>query len=249
MSRPSGGCLVQSSYRRSYGQWWQRRPKEPDDAHVGPIRVLLADDHRAFVDALTLCLRDQPGLEIVASAVSADEALVAASARRPDVVLVDIDLAGVDGVQVGATIKEDAPDVRLVALTGSDDVPTVARALRAGFAGWVAKDVSVSQLVEAIRAVCRGETWVPGSVLSSALTHIFHEERDHLETQAVLSVLTVRESDVLSRMTSGAGRKEIAAQLSISENTVRTHMQSILAKLGVHSSLAAVAIARRAGLP
>jgi DNA-binding NarL/FixJ family response regulator len=232
----------------SPGLWFRSAPQQSDDGGMGDIGVLVADDHRAFVDALTLCLADEPGIKVVAAATSADEALVAAGAGRPDVALLDVSLGGADGIELGVELARRQPGIRLVALSGREDVATVARALRAGFVGWVSKDVGVAELVDVIHRVHRGETSVPGAMLTQALGHVFNERRDLEESRQVLRALTERECDVLREMMAGASRREAADRLRISENTVRTHMQSILAKLGVHSSLAAVALARRAGL-
>jgi DNA-binding NarL/FixJ family response regulator len=216
---------------------------------MGVIRVVLEDDHRAFVEALALRLTAEPGIEVVAATTDGRDALRAASGGRVDVALLDINL-GVreDGIQLGQALLEENPGLRLVAVTCVEEPATVARALRAGFAAWVPKDVGVTVLLDVLRAVCRGETWIPGLLLTKVLRHMRREEEEQDESQRSLASLTARERDVLLWMTRGASRADIAEQLFISPNTVRTHMQSVLSKLGVHSSLAAVALARRAGL-
>jgi DNA-binding NarL/FixJ family response regulator len=216
---------------------------------MGVINVVLVDDHRAFVEALGQRLHVEPGLCVVAATTSARDALLAVSTSQVDVVLVDVDLAGPDdGITLGRSLADASPGVHLVAVTCDEEPATVTRALRAGFSAWVPKEVGVSVLVDVVRAVCRGETCVPGAMLTKVLDHILREEAEQDEGQRSLDLLTSRELDVLRWMARGAGRSDIAKHLFISPHTVRTHTQSILAKLGVHSSLAAVAVARQAGV-
>ncbi len=212
------------------------------------IRVLLADGHRAFVEALALRLDTEPGLHVVAAVTGADAAQNAARARPVD----DADLAAEgaepDFLALGRSLRAESPRLALVAVSGGDDVATVARAVRHGFRGWVPKDVGVSALLEVIRAVCRGETRIPPLLLTRLLESLLRDEGGPRTAAEPLSLLTARELEVLRAMSSGASRQEIAEQLEISPHTVRTHMQSILAKLDVHTSLAAVTLARRGGL-
>jgi DNA-binding NarL/FixJ family response regulator len=216
---------------------------------MGVIRIVLVDDHRAFVEALAERLGAEPGIEVVAATTDPRIALRAVSTEPVDVVLIDIDLGvAEDGITFSSALVEMNPDIHLVAVTCDEEPATVARALRAGFAAWVLKDVGVAVLLDAMRAVCRGETSIPGGLLTKVLQQMLREEAEKDEGQRSLESLTSRELDVLRWMARGAGRADIAQQLFISPNTVRTHMQSILAKLGVHSSLAAVALARRAGV-
>lgn len=218
-------------------------------AGMGVIKVVLADDHRAFVEALAERLDLEPGIEVVDAATTPREALRAVATAQVDVALLDVHLgASEDGIVFSRALTDVSPQLRLVAVTCDEDPATVARALRAGFAGWAPKDVGVTVLLDIVRAVCRGETRIPGVLLTQALRRLLREEAEKDESQRSLESLTARELDVLRWMARGASRADVAEQLFISPNTVRTHMQSILAKLGVHSSLAAVAMARRAGV-
>jgi len=135
-----------------------------------------------------------------------------------------------------------------VGVAGVDDTDLLAQAVREGFRGWVPKDVGIAALLDVLEAVSRGETCIPPALLSRLLPQLLREEEEQRAAEKPLASLTARELQVLKAMSTGASRHEIAAQLGISSNTVRTHMQSILTKLGVHSSLAAVTVARRAGI-
>ena len=216
---------------------------------MGLIRVVLADDHQVFMEALAMRLRTEPGIEVLLATTDVDKALSVASQGQVDVALLDVALeAKDDGIELGRKMRQLDPRIRLVAITCADEVEVVARGVRAGFVAWVPKDVGVRVLVDVVHAVCRDETWIPGALLTKVVRHLVAEERERDDSRESLAALTSRELDVLRWMATGAGRAEIAQQLFISPNTVRTHMQSILAKLGVHSSLAAVALARRAGV-
>jgi DNA-binding NarL/FixJ family response regulator len=140
------------------------------------------------------------------------------------------------------------PDLKLVGVSGVQDLGLLARAVRQGFRGWVPKDVGIDVLIGVLAGAHRDETHIPPLVLTRLLQHLLQGPDQEHATESTVAGLTAREHQVLRAMTNGATRQEIAAQLSISPNTVRTHMQSILTKLGVHSSLAAVNLARRAGV-
>lgn len=141
------------------------------------------------------------------------------------------------------------PGLRLVVLAGRDDAGTAARLLAAGALGWVAKDSSLARLTHVLRGVLRDETHLPPALLTGVLREMTRERQGRGEYQRLADALTPRELEVLRCMLAGMGRKAVAERLYLSPHTVRTHMQNVLGKLGVHSTLAAVAVARRAGVP
>jgi DNA-binding NarL/FixJ family response regulator len=215
------------------------------------VRVLVAVAQRAFAEALGLRLGLEDGVEVVAAVAKREEAMrVALPARGGgavvDVAVVDVDEAALVGL--GDLLQQIRPPTALVALSEDGSPPVLARAVRHGFRGWVPKDARPDRLIEVMRAVRRGETCIPPLVLTGMLGHLLQEEADERSTGLLLARLTDRERQVLRAMTRGADRQEISDELGISANTVRTHSQKILSKLGVHSSLAAVRLARRAGL-
>ena len=235
------------------------------------IRVLVVDDHRIFAESLAAALAAEPDVE-VAAAGSGPAALrclerAVAEGRRYDVLLVDADLGGrptggrspvpvrdaeeeglVDGLSLVAGVRAAQPAVRTVVLAGKDDPRRAALALGAGACAWVAKDCSLSRLLAVIRGVLRDETHLPPALLTGVLKELTAARRHRSESERLVESLTPREREVLRCMVAGLGRKAVAERLYLSPHTVRTHMQNVLGKLGVHSTLAAVALARRAGV-
>ncbi|MFF5360780.1 LuxR C-terminal-related transcriptional regulator [Streptomyces scabiei] len=238
------------------------------------IRVLVVDDHRIFAESLAAALAAEPDVD-VSAAGSGPAALrcldrAAAEGRRFDVLLVDADLGAhapgarpaavpvavpdggedglVDGISLVAGVRSGQPSVRTVVLAEKDDPRRAALALQAGASGWVAKDCSLSRLLTVIRGVLRDETHLPPALLTGVLRELTAARKHRTESERLVESLTPREREVLRCMVAGLGRKAVAERLFLSPHTVRTHMQNVLGKLGVHSTLAAVALARRAGV-
>ena len=239
------------------------------------IRVLVVDDHRIFAESLAAALAAEPDVDVTAAG-SGPAALrclerAAAEGRRFDVLLVDADLGGgavglptaarpavavpdsgadglVDGISLVAGVRSGQPSVRTVVLAEKDDPRRAALALQAGASGWVAKDCSLSRLLTVIRGVLRDETHLPPALLTGVLRELTAARKHRTESERLVESLTPREREVLRCMVAGLGRKAVAERLFLSPHTVRTHMQNVLGKLGVHSTLAAVALARRAGV-
>lgn len=153
-----------------------------------------------------------------------------------------------DGISLVNGFRADHPSIRVVVLAERDDARRAARALQAGASGWVAKDCSLVRLLTVVRGVLRGETHLPPALLTGVLREMIAERRHRTEGERLVESLTPREREVLRCMVAGLGRKDVAERLYLSPHTVRTHMQNVLGKLGVHSTLAAVALARRAGV-
>ncbi|WP_370413201.1 LuxR C-terminal-related transcriptional regulator [Streptomyces fradiae] len=216
------------------------------------IRVLVVDDHRVFAESLAAALAAEPDVE-VAAAGSGPAALrcldrAAAEGRRFDVMLVDAELGSGDGVELVGQVREGRPGLRSVVLAERDDARRAALALQAGAWGWVAKDSSLQRLLAVVRGVLRDETHLPPALLTGVLRELTEARRHRTESERLVESLTPREREVLRCMVAGLGRKAVAERLFLSPHTVRTHMQNVLGKLGVHSTLAAVALARRAGV-
>ncbi|MFJ4317696.1 LuxR C-terminal-related transcriptional regulator [Streptomyces lavendulae] len=234
------------------------------------IRVLVVDDHRIFAESLAAALAAEPDVDVSAagSGPAASRCLerAAAEGRRFDVLLVDADLgagaavpaqreAGTapppsvsDGIALVAGVRVAHPGVRTVVLAERDDPRRAALALQAGASGWVAKDCSLSRLLAVVRGVLREETHLPPALLTGVLRELTAARKHRSDSERLVESLTPREREVLRCMVAGLGRKDVAARLFLSPHTVRTHMQNVLGKLGVHSTLAAVALARRAGV-
>ena len=226
----------------------RRLPELPVTRMIGAVssvRLMVVDDHLAFAEALAERLRMEPGFEVPSVVTTAAAAQREVSMREIDVALLDLQLPDVDGITLAGQLRAVRPDLCVVMVAAGGEAEHVAGAIRAGATSWVAKDSSIDQLIDAVRAALRKEARFPGRLLTRALTVLLSAEHERVAAEETLSKLTAREVEVLTCMADGLGRAEIAERLYLSPNTVRTHMQSILGKLGVHSSLAAVALGRR----
>jgi DNA-binding NarL/FixJ family response regulator len=243
----SESALLQRSYERLRHLQVDRLTSLPDDHPMREIRLLLGDGHRTFVEALAMRLDTECDLAVVGTVWEPEETLRAVRAQPVDVAVLAVD--GDSGfVDMGERLLTVRPELKLIGVTSGDDTAALAHAVRNGFRAWVPKDIGICVLVDVIHAVCHGETWIPPILLTRLLHHLLGEQDAQRAAELPFASLTPREQDVLRAMATGATRQEIAGQLSISSNTVRTHTQSILGKLGVHSALAAVNLARRAGV-
>ncbi|MEY9874747.1 DNA-binding NarL/FixJ family response regulator [Streptacidiphilus sp. MAP12-33] len=219
-----------------------------DSDHTPLVRVLVADRHRAVGEALALGLR-RAGLA-AEPATGTDEARRIAAARV-DIALLD---AGLLVADLPAALREwvGRPDVPVVVLgdehAGQDGGALLCAAVRAGVRGWVPRSCPLPDLLVVLDGVLRGDTWIPPRLLTPLLRELTRPDGELDEAARLSAALTPRELEVLGLLCAGFTRCAIADQLFVSPRTVRTHVQNILAKLDVHSSLAAVALARHAGL-
>lgn len=209
-------------------------------------RVVLADAHRSFVESLAMLLDAEADLHVVGAVTRLDEVLQVVRSRTVDVAVLTVDGGRDDLLGLASALLTAQPDLKLVAVAEDDDVTVLARAVRGGFRAWVPKSGGVAGLVEVLAAVLRGETRIPPALLTRLLPYLVQGEREQCAVDRLLATLTTRERQVLQALVDGSTRQEIAEDLEISANTVRTHLQSILRKLGVHTSLAAVTLVRRA---
>ena len=200
------------------------------------IRVLIADDHAVVRQGLRTFLDLQDDIEVVGEAADGASALAAAESLRPDVVLVDLVMPGVDGIEAIRGLRERVPEARAIVLSSFIDDEKLFPAVRAGAAGYLLKDVQPQALVEAIRTVHGGGALLHPRVASRLL--------EELTTDP----LTPREREVLGLIGRGMANKVIARELSLSEKTVKAHVSNILAKLGVTDRTQAALYAVRAGL-
>jgi len=194
------------------------------------IRVLIVDDHSMVRQGIATFIETQDDIELVGEAANGREALEQVAQFHPDVVLMDLVMPEMDGVTATREIHTRYPDVKVLALTSFVNDAQVAPALQAGAAGYLLKDISANELMNAIRAVVRGETPLAPAVAKKLVEGV---AAPHEETSA-LDQLTEREREVLGLLGHGMSNKEIAAQLSISEKTVKFHVSSILSKLNLN---------------
>jgi len=206
---------------------------------MGPIRLLIADDHPVVRDGLRAMLATQPDMELVGEAATGTEAVTQARALRPDVVLMDLQMPGLDGPGAIATLREQAPEVRVLVLTTYGTDADITRAVDAGATGYLLKDAPREQLFAAIRSAARGE-----SVLSpSVATRVLGRMRAPAE-----EALSPRELEILQAVARGLSNKDIGRQLYVSEATVKTHLLRVFSKLGVDDRTAAVTVALERGI-
>lgn len=209
---------------------------------MAPISTLVVDRQRTFAEAVAAWLQMESDVDVVGVAQSVPSARRILASQQVDVVLLDADLPGGDGLL--ASVDDPASDSPpyVIMLGSSAEAERILTAVRAGAAGWVRKGESIGHLRRVVSGVTRGETWVPPSELGRMFRLLF-DQQDQFGADDPLADLTTREREVLTHMADGAGRKEIAERLHLSPNTVRSHMQSMMRKLDVHSALEAVALA------
>jgi DNA-binding NarL/FixJ family response regulator len=208
------------------------------------MRVLIVDDHALFSEALGPLLA-QNGMEVLGIAGSGAEALEAVHLHGPDVVLVDLGLPDMPGLELGREILDERPGIKVLAVTGLDHARVAREVLRAGFHGFLTKDTPLPQFIKSVKAVSEGQVInLPRREAARAAVGD-GEQRD---AALLAGQLTPRELEVLEILVRGGSNAEIARELGLSPNTVRTHVQSILTKLQVRSRLEAAAFAVRFGI-
>jgi two-component system NarL family response regulator len=206
--------------------------------------VLIVDQQRTFHDALAVRLRAEPDLVVAAEAQSAESARRALAGRAVDVILVDAELPDDSALAFCAEMTQRVHAPHVVMLSAASDAQRIVAAVRDGAVGWVRKDASIDHLLRVIHGVVRGETWLPPTELGQVLRLLIDDQDDRQGRDELFAALTPREQEVLFHLVQGAGRKEVAERLQLSANTVRTHLQSLMGKLGVHSTLEVVALTR-----
>jgi NarL family two-component system response regulator LiaR len=205
------------------------------------IRILIADDHGIVRQGLRMYLGSDSELEIVGEARNGAEAVKLARQLRPDVVLMDLLMPEMDGIAATAAIRRELPDTEVVALTSVLEDTSVVEAVRAGAIGYLLKDTEAHELRSAIKAAAAGQVQLAPSAAARLMREVRTPEKSR-------EALTERETDVLRLLAQGHSNKEIAQNLSISEQTVKTHVSHILDKLGVPSRTQAALYAIRTGL-
>lgn len=211
------------------------------------IRIVIADDHRAFAEALAATMRMEKDLSIVAVVHDGEAAIEVALNKEPDVVVMDLQMPGVDGIAATRRIKEAHPETHVVILSASEGEYERARALDAGAEGYLSKERSVKDVTSSVRDVSRGKNLVSPEEARRILAHLRkRRERDSAERERVAR-LTPRETEILQGLADGLSTERLALKLEISRNTLRTHVQNILFKLRVHSKVEALALAIRHG--
>ncbi len=213
-----------------------------------PISVLVVDDHRMFAEAIELLLGGREGIEIVGTVGTGEEAVDLVKHRPPHVVLMDIDLPGIDGIETTRRIRAEVPEAQVIVITAFQEAGTIASAIQAGASGYVPKTKAADDLLSVIKSAAAGEMVLPSGQLSQILSALQEQKRGASEADRRLGDLTSREIQVLQAMADGKATPDVARELFISPSTVQTHVKNILSKLGAHSKLEAVTFAVRHGL-
>lgn len=217
------------------------------DADEARISVLIVDDHRSFGEALGVALDKEADLDVVGVASDGESAVEAAEARRPHVALVDLQMPGMGGLETSRRIRAISMETVVVVLTGSEDELALGRAIQAGAHGFLRKTAAIQDLAEAVRAAHRGEPLNAHDEIEFALRRLRRLRARDDDIAHRFDRLTPRELQILQLLADGGTSDDIASQLDVSRNTLRTHIQNILMKLGVHSKLDAIVAAIRHG--
>ena len=218
-----------------------------------PITVVVADDHELFRRGMQTVLDMEAGFEVLAQARDGEEAVARVAELAPDVVLMDVRMPGIDGIEAARRIRETTPSTRVVMLTISDEEDDLYRAVRAGANGYLLKDSSLEQVASAVRAVARGESLISPSMAGKLLAE-FTAVTSRSDVGGTgtddddAPRLSRRELEVLRLVAEGRTNREAAAALNLSENTVKNHVANILDKLHLRSRLEAVVYAVRTKL-
>ena len=214
--------------------------------HVNP-RVLLVDDHDLFRTGLRKLLSEQ-GVQIVGECDDGDEALRAVRELAPDVVVMDLNMPGIGGVEATRQIAMIAPLTRVLVLTISDQDADVLEAILAGACGYLLKDSSIDDLIAGINAAAVGEALVSPAIAAKVLQHVRASNASRHEAELIRSELSQREIEVLKLIANGKDNAQIAAELHISPKTVKNHISNILMKLQIENRIQAAVVAVRSGL-
>ena len=206
------------------------------------IRVLLAEDHQVVREGLSALLAAEPDIEVIAEAADGREAVVLAEEKGPDVVVMDLGLPGLDGIEATRRLSRSRPDIRVLVLSMHDDAATVDRALRAGARGYVLKGSGIAALRQAIRDVYSGKVYLSPAVSEYVLQGFLKQDSGEVDP------LSEREREILQLIAEGYTSREIAKRVGLKPKTVENHRARIMEKLGVHTTAGLVRYALRLGL-
>lgn len=214
---------------------------------MAKIRLMLVDDHEVVRTGLRMLLESQPDVEIVAEASSGAEALVITASAQPDVIVMDITLPDMSGIEVTRRIKASFPDIAVVALTIHEDEQFFFEMLQAGAMGYIPKRAAPDDLISAIRSAANNEIYIYPTLAKSLVSDYLSRSGEEKETSS-LELLTAREKEVLALLAEGYSNQQIAEELVISKHTVARHRENLMRKLELHSRSELVKYAIRKGL-
>ncbi|MFB3737833.1 MAG: response regulator [Candidatus Velamenicoccus archaeovorus] len=216
---------------------------------IDAISLLICDDHKVLTDALAMVVDRDPSLRMVAPPVhTPDQAIEIAREHRPDVVLMDVVFKGsMNGIEATRKVKESSPGTKVVIMTAHQEDRLLVEAMEAGASGFLGKDAAADEVLAAVKSAADGEVLVDPATLTRLLHQVAKEREAERDALALFEELTDREREILQLLAEGMRNEGIAQKLFISPQTVQTHVRNLLAKLGVHSKLEAVAFAVKHG--
>jgi DNA-binding NarL/FixJ family response regulator len=211
------------------------------------ITVVIADDHLAFGEALEIVLAQEDDLQVIEVVTDGEAAIEAVERYEPDIVIMDMTMPGMDGIEATRRIRDTTGDTQVIVLSGTEDELAVGRAVQAGARGYLRKTDAVGDLPTAIRRAFRGDVLNAEDEVNRSLARLHRRRAQEGSLEQRMERLTPRELEILQRIANGETNAKIAAELEMSPNTLRTHTQNVLTKLGVHSKLDAIVAAIRHG--
>jgi two-component system, NarL family, nitrate/nitrite response regulator NarL len=212
------------------------------------IRILLVDDHVLFRKGIASILAEAHTFQVVGEAANGLEAVEKAKELMPDVILMDISMPKLDGLEATRQIKTHLPAIRIVILTVSEEDQNIFEAVKCGAHGYLLKNIEMETLINALRAVARGEVFIPRAMAAKVLGEFVRMARGPAETTLPGANLSAREQEVLVLLTQGKSNKEIAADMAVAESTVKSYLKNILEKLHLQNRVQAATFALREGL-
>ncbi len=221
--------------------------KQPGPQMPRELRVLVVDDHRIFAEALAARLSADVRFGKVEVAYSAEQALALVHTHRPQVLLLDVGMGETSGIEIIDELTSARHDAVVVMVSGRTGTDEVIRAFSHGARAWIPKETTFGELVHAIEEAMMGRLWLPAALVTPVLSSLLSAPEPDELPRSFVDDLTPRQLEILDLLSNGMSRAEIARHLVLSPHTVRTHVQDILRKAGVHSTLAALAKARHAG--
>jgi len=212
------------------------------------LRLALLHPQRIWAETLEGMLHSWPGIDVVMTHTTYEWTLGAVARGDVDVALVGLDGSDVAPRQL-AGLRSAAPELAMVVISDSTDPDLIAATIRAGVRGWLRPSASIGHLVRTVHGVKKGETWLPPDVTTTALERLLSAEKTRVASRGAISRLSERELEILDCLAQGMTRDEIGERYRLSPHTVRTHINHVLHKLGVHSTLAAVSLANKSQMP
>lgn len=212
---------------------------------TNPIRVLLVDDHALFRSGIKLLLQRHDDFEVVGEASDAIEGVKRAKALQPDIVLLDLHMPGLSGLEAIQLIRDEVPECHIILLTVSEEGDDLTTALKNGAAGYLLKNIDADFFLSALRRAMQGDSVISNEMTAKLVANL---RRGSNSVTSELGKLTPREGDILTQLASGLSNKEIARELNLAESTVKIHIQSILKKLGLSNRVQAAIYAVEHGL-